>query len=545
MFCQAGFDQWLTTIKTPLPHVSKPQATVLALWSCGMVLARSCALSAVSSLLAAGMHRKEQTVRQQLREWYYDVPRKRGAKRPALRVETCLTPLLGWVVRWWQGTPLALAIDATTLGQRFVGLAIRVVYRGCAIPVAWVILPAGATHAWRRAWLRLLRQLRPAMPQGWTVLVLADRGWYAPWLFRRITRLGWPPFLRSNTGGSFRATGATCWRPLTRFVPQPGTRGRGTGLAFTRNQVACTLLARWEEGDTDPWLLLTDLGPEASDAGWYGLRAWIEQGLKITKRAGWQWHRTRMSAPDRAARRWLAVGRVSVGGEGERHVEEGVPEAGQAGDPPAAGERVSPRLGAAADSTAAPGAVARGTLGARTLASGAAAGGSNQRASRGPACRSLRRQGRAAEAARAKVYAFSTPYEKVSPSKGGGGDEFKRHFTFTGAKGRETLPQRVRRLLVHAGVGLVERQYLLATTGWGNGRGNGRQLAMTEDTCDHRCMGDGGNDAQGATSAQRQVARPGATASAQRVGALPSAHTVAEDRSPCTFFPAIRGHFWG
>ena len=322
MFCQAGFDQWLTTIKTHLPHLSKPQATVLALWSFGMVLARSCALSAVSSLLAAGMPRKEQTVRQPWREWYYDVPRQRGAKRQALRVETCFTPLLGWVVSWWQGTQLALAIDATTLGQRFVVLAISVVYRGCAIPVAWVILPAGAKHAWRPEWLRLLRRLRPASPQGWPVIVWADRGWYAPWLFRRITRLGWHPFLRINTGGSFRATGATCWRPLTRFVPQPGTSWRGTGLAFTRNQVACTLLARWEEGYKDPWLILTDLRPEASDAGWYGLRAWIEQGFKITKRAGWQWHRTRMSAPDRAARLWLAVAvatlwLLSVGGEAD------------------------------------------------------------------------------------------------------------------------------------------------------------------------------------------------------------------------------------
>ena len=88
MFCQAGFDQWLTTINTHLPHLSKPQATVLALWSFGTVLARSCALSAVSSLLAAGMHRKEQTVRQQLREWYYDVPRKRGAKRQAQKTRS-------------------------------------------------------------------------------------------------------------------------------------------------------------------------------------------------------------------------------------------------------------------------------------------------------------------------------------------------------------------------------------------------------------------------------------------------------------------------
>ena len=38
MFCQAGFDQWLRTIMQHLPHLSKPQATVLALWSFGMVL---------------------------------------------------------------------------------------------------------------------------------------------------------------------------------------------------------------------------------------------------------------------------------------------------------------------------------------------------------------------------------------------------------------------------------------------------------------------------------------------------------------------------
>ena len=45
------------------------------------------------------------------------------------------------------------------------------VYRGCAIPVAWVILPAGAKHAWRREWLRRLRQRHRAIPRDWTVIV--------------------------------------------------------------------------------------------------------------------------------------------------------------------------------------------------------------------------------------------------------------------------------------------------------------------------------------------------------------------------------------
>jgi len=69
----------------------------------------------------------------------------------------------------------------------------------------------------------------------------------------------------------------------------------------------CPLLARWAEGDKGPWLILTDLAPEASDAGWYGWRAWIDQGVTIPKRAGGPWHRTRRRDPDRAARLWLAV----------------------------------------------------------------------------------------------------------------------------------------------------------------------------------------------------------------------------------------------
>jgi hypothetical protein len=330
MFCQASFAQWQTTILQHLSPLSKPQATVLALWSCGMVLARSCALTAVRHLLAKGMRRQEQTVRQQLRAWYYEAQRKRGAKRQALRVETCFPLLLGWVVSWWQGTQLALAIDATALGARFVVLAVRVVYRGCAIPVAWVVLPANTTHAWRREWRRLRRRLRPAIPRHWQVMGLADRGLYAPWLFRRSVKPGGHPFLRLNTGGTFRPAGTRCCRPWQSFVSQPGTRWRGRGTAFQKagRQLEGTLLALWEDGDKAPWLVLTDLPPEARDAAWYGLRAWIEPGCKITKRAGWQWHRTRMTDPERAARLWLAVAvatlwLLSVGGVADETMPAG------------------------------------------------------------------------------------------------------------------------------------------------------------------------------------------------------------------------------
>jgi hypothetical protein len=164
MSCQEGVYQWTQTVRQQLPQLSKSQATVLALWSVGMVLARSCALSAVSLMLAVSLGRKENSVRQQLREGCYEAKAKRGGKRQELDVTACFAPLLGWVLRWWQGRQVALALDATSLGERFVVLALSVVYRGGAIPVAWVILPAGQKHAWRGEWLRLRHRVWGVIP---------------------------------------------------------------------------------------------------------------------------------------------------------------------------------------------------------------------------------------------------------------------------------------------------------------------------------------------------------------------------------------------
>jgi hypothetical protein len=284
----------------------------------------------VSLFLAKGLEREANTVRQQLREFCYEAEAKRGGPRQELVVETCFASLLAWVLKWWEGNQLALAVDATTLGQRFVVLVVSVLYRGCAIPVAWTVLPAAEKHAWRGEGLRMLRQVRAAVPRRFFVIVLADRGLYARWLFQRIVRLGWHPLLRINTGGTFRPAASGHYQPLRSLVSQPGTQWVGPGTAFQgpRRRLNCTLLARWDDGYADPWLLLTDLAPSAGEACWYGLRAWIEQGFKITKRGGWQWQRTRMTDPQRAARLWLAVAvatlwLLSVGGMAEETIPMG------------------------------------------------------------------------------------------------------------------------------------------------------------------------------------------------------------------------------
>jgi hypothetical protein len=64
------------------------------------------------------------------------------------------------------------------------------------------------------------------------------------------------------------------------------------------------LLARWGKGHE-------------------GLRASLEQGLKIAKQVGFQWQRTRMEDPHRVEQLWLAWRQLlygfSVWGQGRRN----------------------------------------------------------------------------------------------------------------------------------------------------------------------------------------------------------------------------------
>jgi hypothetical protein len=322
-----GLYQWNDVVAKHFPHLSKPMAACLALWSLGMIVARSCSLTAIAWALNPLLGQRFYTLRERLRDLYREAPAKKGDHRRQLDLKTCWAPWLAWVVEDWHSQQLALALDATTLGQRFTVLAISVLYRGCAVPVVWKILKADEKHRWKPEWQALLRRFRKVIPNDWTVIVLTDRGLYAKWLFRAICRRGWHPLMRINSQGKFRPNSWRRWIPLKDAVTHVGQRWeiRGTAFQSPGASLRCTLLAWWGEGHEEPWLVVTDLPPQAANVCWYGLRAWIEQGFKRIKRGGWQWQNTRMEDPARAERLWLAVAvatwwLLSVGGESDAEV---------------------------------------------------------------------------------------------------------------------------------------------------------------------------------------------------------------------------------
>jgi Transposase DDE domain len=319
------------TIAHYLPQLRPAQRRGLTLWVYGTLLAQSaCQNAVVTALLAVGAWHG---LRQRLREWLYDGADKAAPCQMQVDVSLCFAPLLRWVLTWWQGSDLALALDATAHGDHVVVLAVSVLYRGSAIPVAWHVLPANQPGAWMPHLLRLLRLLRPAVPRSMRVLVLADRGLWSPRLWKHIRQLRWHPVLRLQETVSFQPLGQRrC--PAHSLVPGPGYAWVGRGVAFRARQVrrVGTLVVVWAAAQEQPWVVLTDVPPERVGVCWYGLRVWIELGFRALKGMGWQWQQTRRTEPTRVARHWLvlAVAMLWVLAYGTR-----VEDATQQGRPPA------------------------------------------------------------------------------------------------------------------------------------------------------------------------------------------------------------------
>ena len=293
--------QWFDQVKQNLPHLSAAQANGVALWSAANILSSICSLSHAETVLFGLCGQPLNTLRQRLREFYKDADHKCGPNRRELDVSVCFSSLLRWVASCTGNGPIALAVDASNFKDNFTLLCVSVLVRGCAVPVAWRVVRCTAKGSWQPIWKELLQSLKGAIGNERFVLVMADRGLYAKWLFTEITSLGWHPFLRINPIGNFTPNHMS-EGPMCGFIPVVGDYFSTQGTAFRgKCKLECTILI-YNDGARQPFIVLTDLPPQKSNPLWYGMRFWIERQFKTLKSAAMQLERSRIQAPDRFER---------------------------------------------------------------------------------------------------------------------------------------------------------------------------------------------------------------------------------------------------
>lgn len=120
------------------------------------------------------------------------------------------------------------------------------------------MVKANQPGSWKPHWQKLIKAVTDVIGNGFQVLVTAERGLYADWLYQLIVDAYWHPFLRINHQGTYRLPPYQKWQSLVDVVSAPGQSWSGEIVCFKTHPLPCTLLARWDIGYKDPWLILTD-----------------------------------------------------------------------------------------------------------------------------------------------------------------------------------------------------------------------------------------------------------------------------------------------
>jgi len=280
--------QWYERIREGLPHLSKPQAIVLAMFSLGVVLAERCGTSKVAERL--GWLGKADSLERRF---------QRFLSNARLSGEACCRAWSKWVISKLGEPEIVLLVDETKLGKWLGVMMVGLAYRQRCIPLAWMCYRTGE---WPMKQVELIRCLltwvADSIPAGVTPLVMVDRGLgTSPGLVQVVVDLDWQYL--------FRVQGQTRFRfqdghdvPLRSLA----LRGHSRSLRGQIFKKAGWLPARihvfWKTAYDEPWCLITNSPGLVAER--YAHRAWQEQSFRDLKSGGWQWQQSQVRIPHHA-----------------------------------------------------------------------------------------------------------------------------------------------------------------------------------------------------------------------------------------------------
>lgn len=204
-----------------------------------------------------------------------------------------------------QGT-IVVVMDGSEVGRNCLALVVSVIYKGRALPLAWVVVQGKKGHFPETAHLELLAQVKALIPAQTDVIFLGDGEFDGVALQAEIAAAGWHYVCRTAKN---RWVGEQeDWFQLQDLGLCPGRYVCLNDVTFTQQAYGPVLVIAWWHPDyQEPLYLVSnlELGPEA--IYWYGQRFKIETFFSDQKSRGFQLDKSHLSDPDRLARLMIAA----------------------------------------------------------------------------------------------------------------------------------------------------------------------------------------------------------------------------------------------
>lgn len=228
---------------------------------------------------------------------------------PAIRVREWYEP----IARDWMDyaarttSEIRLIADGTKIGFGHQLLIISLAYRRRAIPLVWTWMRCTKGHSSASKQLALLGYVYRLIPPGLRVVLVGDSEFGAVEVMRQLEAWRWGYVLRQKANNQIQVPGQA-WQDFGAAITQPGQSiWLGRCLLTVKHAYPTNLLAHWQVGEKEAWLLATNLPERTVTLRTYSRRMWTEEMFGDLKSNGFDLESTHLQHVARLSRLTLVV----------------------------------------------------------------------------------------------------------------------------------------------------------------------------------------------------------------------------------------------
>lgn len=293
------YHTWKHKIEQLRPQENLNRTRGMAWLLAGIFVSRSVQLGRVASKLPGKAIRRSSVRRLE-----------RLVDNRGIRVREWYEPVIKAILQAQAGREYRLVVDGSKVGPWHILLMVGQCYRKRVIPVAWMWVRTpnhkGRSSAARQ--VALLGYVRSLLPDAAQVLLCGDQEFGGITVLEQLDIWGWSYVFRQKSSYVFRPDETSPWKPFGEAIRKPGQQIWLGKVTFTQQRPYPTnLLAYWQIGEKDPWLLATNLPTLSAALKAYARRPWIEETFGDLKDNGFDLESSRLRSVMHLQRLTLAV----------------------------------------------------------------------------------------------------------------------------------------------------------------------------------------------------------------------------------------------
>jgi hypothetical protein len=291
------YDRFIARARQLLPEARITQLRNLAFLVVSFLSSTDCHLSSLAEEIPLGA--AELSIEQRLRRWL---------KNKRINVKEWFEPFVKAALQVYRPDVVYVVMDSTQFGPACRALVVGIAYAGQVLPLGWRVVKGKKGHTDAKLQEELLIEIKPYLPAGRPVVLLADSEFSGVEWLKTITAWEWRYIVHVKGSTLIHELG----QPMKALADTPLPLGQTRiwrNIYWTLAHYFGPLLAigTWQVGEKEPLYVITNTDHPHAAQLVYEWRFWMEPLFGDFKGRGFRLGLTHLRDPERLSRLLLAA----------------------------------------------------------------------------------------------------------------------------------------------------------------------------------------------------------------------------------------------